>query len=46
MKTSTIIEYIKLLGMTLVYTIGQAFAFGIVLPLWAILIQLKGGDGK
>ena len=37
----TIIEYIKLLGMTVVYTLGQAIAFGIVLPLWAVVNEIK-----
>ena len=45
MPIQLIKEYIKLLGMTVVFTLGQAFAFGIVLPLWAVLINAeKGGN--
>lgn len=44
MNVKLILEYIKLLGMTIVFTLGQAIAFGIVLPLWAVLINAdKGG---
>ena len=41
-----IIEYVKLLGMTVVYTAGQAIAFWVVLPVWYALINNKkdGGD--
>lgn len=35
----TIIEYIKLFGMTVVYTLGQAICFGVVLPTWALTIH-------
>jgi len=38
---STIREYIKMIGMTVVYTLGQAVAFGVVLPLWAFAAGLE-----
>ena len=42
----TIIERIKLLGMTAAFTAGQVLAFWFILPAWAAIIYLSenGGD--
>lgn len=37
----TIIEYIKLLGMTVVFTVGQVIGFYIVVPLWSVYNEVK-----
>ena len=34
-NVKTILEYIKLLGMTVVYTAGQAICFWVLLPIIA-----------
>ena len=34
MPMSTLKEYVKLLGMTVVFLAGQMIGFGIVVPLW------------
>ena len=31
----------KNLGKAIVFTVGQAFAFNVVLPIWYVLEQLK-----
>lgn len=41
----TIIENIKLLGMTVVFTLGQAVCFNVILPAWLLALRFQGGDG-
>lgn len=38
---STIREYIKMIGMTVVFTLGQALAFWVVLPLWGGAYEME-----
>ena len=43
MSVQLIKEYIKLLGMTVVFTVGQAIGFNVVVPLYYLYeTKLKG----
>lgn len=46
MNVKLILEYIKLIGMTVVFLAGQMIGFGIVVPLWGAYnyITDKRGD--
>lgn len=39
----TLIEYIKLLGMTVVYVVGQAIALNVVPFLWPVYNEIAKG---
>ena len=41
MNVKLILEYIKLLGMTVVFLAGQLIGFYIVIPLWGAYNEVK-----